>query len=45
MVTIKEVNEVALRAGEVVLRHYRDRDTWVREKPDGSPVTGVGPGG
>ena len=41
MVTIKEVNDVALRAGEVVLRHYRDRDTWVREKSDGSPVTGV----
>ena len=41
MVTIDAVNEVALRAGEVVLRHYRARDTWVREKPDGSPVTGV----
>ena len=32
---------MALRAAEVVLRHYRARDTWVREKPDGSPVTGV----
>ena len=41
MVTIDAVNEVALRAGEVVLRHYRARDTWVREKTDGSPVTGV----
>ena len=41
MVTISEVNEVALCAAEVVLRHYRARDTWVREKPDGSPVTGV----
>ena len=41
MVTIDEVNEVALCAGELVLGHYRARDTWVREKPDGSPVTGV----
>ena len=41
MVTIDAVNEVALRAGEVVLRHYRARDTWVRAKEDGSPVTGV----
>ena len=41
MVAIEAVNEVALRAGEVVLRHYRARDTWVTEKPDGSPLTGV----
>ena len=41
MVTIEAVNEVALRAGEVVLRHYRARDTWVKTKADGSPVTGV----
>ncbi len=41
MVTIEAVNEIALRAGEVVLRHYQARDTWVREKEDGSPVTGV----
>jgi 3'(2'), 5'-bisphosphate nucleotidase len=41
MVTIEAVNEVALRAGEVVLRHYRARDTWVKAKADGSPVTGV----
>ena len=41
MVTIEAVNEVALRAGAVVLRHYRAQDTWVKEKADGSPVTGV----
>ena len=41
MVTIEAVNEVALRAGEVVLKHYLARDTWVKEKADGSPVTGV----
>ena len=41
MVTIDMVNEVALRAGKVVLRHYRARDTWVREKADGSPLTSV----
>lgn len=41
MVTIDAVNEVALRAGEVVLRHYRANDTWVKKKADGSPVTGV----
>jgi 3'(2'), 5'-bisphosphate nucleotidase len=41
MVTIEAVNEVALHAAEVVLGHYRARDTWVKEKPDGSPVTGV----
>ena len=41
MVTIDAVNEVALRAGEVVLKHYLARDTWVKQKPDGSPVTGV----
>ena len=41
MVTIEGVNDVVLRAGEVVLRHYLARDTWVKEKADGSPVTGV----
>ena len=41
MVTIDAVNEVALRAGEVVLHHYQARDTWVKAKADGSPVTGV----
>ena len=41
MMQIEAVNEVALRAGEVVLRHYQARDTWVRAKEDGSPVTGV----
>ncbi|MDP6581739.1 MAG: 3'(2'),5'-bisphosphate nucleotidase CysQ [Vicinamibacterales bacterium] len=41
MVTIDAVNEVALRAGEVVLRHYRANDAWVKKKADGSPVTGV----
>ncbi len=41
MVTIEAVNEIALRAGEGVRRHYQARDTWVREKEDGSPVTGV----
>ena len=41
MVTIEAVNEVALRAGEVVLKHYRAGDTWVKAKADGSPVTGV----
>lgn len=39
MVTIDAVNEVALRAGEVVLRHYLARDTWVKKKADGSPIT------
>lgn len=41
MVTIGAVNDVAMRAGRVVLEHYHARDTWVREKDDGSPVTGV----
>jgi len=41
MVTIAAVNEVALCAGEVVQRHYLARDTWVKQKADGSPVTGV----
>ncbi len=41
MVTIEAVNSIAQRAGEVVLRHYHARDTWVRQKEDGSPVTGV----
>ena len=39
MMQIEAVNEVALRAGEVVMRHYTARDTWVRAKEDGSPVT------
>ena len=39
MVTIDAVNEVALRAGEVVLGYYRARDTWAQAKADGSPVT------
>ena len=41
MVTIEAVNDIARRAAELVLRHYHARDTWVREKEDGSPVTGV----
>ena len=41
MVRIEAVIEIALRAADVVLRHYRSRDTWVRQKADGSPVTAV----
>ena len=41
MVTIAAVNDVAIRAGQAVLKHYEARDTWVREKADRSPVTGA----
>ncbi len=41
MMQIEAVNEVALQAGDVVLRHYEAQDTWVKAKEDGSPVTGV----
>lgn len=41
MVTIEAVNDIAKRAATVVLKHYHARDTWVRQKEDGSPVTGV----
>ncbi len=41
MVPMEAVNEIALQAGREVLRRYRTRDTWVRQKADGSPVTGV----
>ena len=41
MVRIEAVIEIALRAADVVLRHYRSRDTWVKQKADGSPVTAV----
>ena len=41
MVTMEAVNEVALGAAAVVLERYDARDTWVRAKADGSPVTGV----
>ena len=39
MVRIEAVIEIALRAAETVLRHYRSRDTWVKQKADGSPLT------
>ena len=41
MVTMEAVNAVALRAAAMVLERYEVGDTWVREKADGSPVTGV----
>ena len=41
MVTMEAVNEVVLRAAAAVLERYDARDTWVRAKADGSPVTGV----
>lgn len=41
MVTIEAVNDIARRVAKVVLKHYHARDTWVRQKEDGSPVTGV----
>ena len=41
MVTVDAVNEVARCAGALVQRHYLARDTWVKQKADGSPVTGV----
>ena len=39
MVRIEAVIEIAVRAAEAVLRHYRSRDTWVKQKADGSPLT------
>ena len=41
MVTTEAVCGVVSRAGAAVLERYRARDTWVRAKADGSPVTGV----
>lgn len=41
MVTLGAVSEVVLRAAAAVLQRYDAGDTWVREKADGSPVTGV----
>ncbi len=41
MVTTEAVCEVVSRAAAAVLERYRARDTWVRAKADGSPVTGV----
>ena len=41
MVTMEAVKEVVLRAAAVVRKRYQARDTWVRAKADGSPVTGV----
>ncbi len=41
MVPMKAVNDVVLRAAAAVRQRYDARDTWVRTKADGSPVTGV----
>ncbi len=41
MVTLGAVSDVVSRAAAAVLQHYDAGDTWVREKADGSPVTGV----
>ena len=41
MVRMEAVNDLVLRAAAVVRQRYDARDTWVRSKADGSPVTGV----
>ena len=41
MVALHAVNEVAIRAGQVVGERYLAQDAWVRRKADGSPVTDV----
>ena len=41
MVAMEAVNDVVLRAAAAVRQWYDARDTWVRTKADGSPVTGV----
>lgn len=39
VVSLESLTLIASNAGDAVLRHYHHRDTWVRKKSDGSPVT------
>ena len=38
-VSLEALTEIATAAGDVALELYRRQDAWVRDKPDGSPVT------
>ena len=36
---LESVKSIAIQAGEEILKFYRTRKAWLREKSDGSPVT------
>ena len=38
-VPLDAITDIAVAAGEATLKLYRSQDAWVRDKPDGSPVT------
>jgi len=39
MIMLESVKLIAIQAGEEILRFHRTQKAWLREKPDGSPVT------